>query len=83
MLHPMVSLFKHQLIHHSSYIYTGVITETKQHTRDLLDSIKTLDPEERTKQLTKLSDLFQDVLRHGNDKLALAIQTYDTVSHSE
>ncbi|KAJ3092699.1 Inhibitor of growth protein 4, partial [Quaeritorhiza haematococci] len=56
-----------------------IIGRVQQETADFLEKARSCNPEERTKLLQKIGQSFKECLKHGEDKVALAVQTYDMV----
>ncbi|KAJ3190852.1 Inhibitor of growth protein 5, partial [Entophlyctis luteolus] len=57
-------------------VETSIIAET----RSFLSTVKSLEtPELRSEKIASLTALFKEYLKHGEDKVALAVQTYDMV----
>ncbi|KAJ3230891.1 Inhibitor of growth protein 5 [Chytriomyces hyalinus] len=49
-------------------------------TKGFVDTLRKLKtPEERTEKIAALTTIFKEYLKHGEDKVALAVQTYDMV----
>ncbi|KAJ3249278.1 Inhibitor of growth protein 5 [Chytriomyces hyalinus] len=49
-------------------------------TKGFVDTLRMLKtPEERTEKIAALTTIFKEYLKHGEDKVALAVQTYDMV----
>ncbi|KAI9146536.1 inhibitor of growth proteins N-terminal histone-binding-domain-containing protein [Paraphysoderma sedebokerense] len=57
----------------------GVLDELEKQTKQFFDTLETATAEERMESLRKLSSMFQQCLKYGEDKVALATQTYDMV----
>ncbi|KAJ3190166.1 Inhibitor of growth protein 4 [Gaertneriomyces sp. JEL0708] len=48
-------------------------------TAHFMENLRTLSSEEKEETLRKIAAAFKETLKHGEDKVALAVQTYDTV----
>ena len=46
---------------------------------EFMSNMRSMEPEERVTMLQDISAMFKETLKHGEDKVALAIQTYDMV----
>ncbi|KAJ3123850.1 Inhibitor of growth protein 5 [Nowakowskiella sp. JEL0407] len=57
----------------------STITQAETETIEFIEQLRTLTKEERTARLRSLSTKFREALKHGEDKVALAVQTYDMV----
>lgn len=64
-----------QVSHRILDVMEGVRTDTDH----FLDKVKAMNKEERVQWLQKLSGDFKEALRHGEEKVALASQTYEMV----
>jgi predicted transcriptional regulator len=66
-----------QLDENAEEMMAQVATEAK----DLSSTMKQLSKEERRSRLERISLLLNETLKKGEEKLALAKSTYDTVSY--
>ncbi|KAJ3102936.1 Inhibitor of growth protein 5 [Physocladia obscura] len=56
-----------------------VETTIEEETRGFVPALTNLSPSDRTQKISALTALFREYLKHGEDKVALAVQTYDMV----
>ncbi|KAI8902984.1 inhibitor of growth proteins N-terminal histone-binding-domain-containing protein [Globomyces pollinis-pini] len=56
-----------------------LLTQTTTETPNFLQNIQNLDDDERNKEMLRLVDSFKKLIKHGQDKVTLATQTYDMV----
>lgn len=55
------------------------ISSIQQNTTKFITDMRSLPPEDRVKTLQEIATLFKETLKHGEEKVALAVQTYDMV----
>ncbi|KAI8922422.1 inhibitor of growth proteins N-terminal histone-binding-domain-containing protein [Powellomyces hirtus] len=55
------------------------VARISQNTSDFLSDLHSMSPEDRVKMLQDISASLKETLRHGEEKVALAVQTYDMV----
>lgn len=72
---PFIHPFNTQYI----YIYIDIISKVESQTKSFLSTVRSLDRDERICQLKDIGQTFRECLKHGEEKVALAIQTYDMV----
>ncbi|TPX69129.1 hypothetical protein SpCBS45565_g02671 [Spizellomyces sp. 'palustris'] len=55
------------------------VSNIEEQTSKFMEDLRTMTPEERVALLQNIAKSFKDTLKHGEDKVALAVQTYDMV----
>ncbi|KAI8810409.1 inhibitor of growth protein 4-like protein [Cladochytrium replicatum] len=55
------------------------IRQVEEQTTEFMEKVADLNPEEHADRLSKLAETFKETLKHGEDKVSLAMQTYDMV----
>ncbi|KAI9104552.1 inhibitor of growth protein 4-like protein [Phlyctochytrium arcticum] len=55
------------------------VANVENQTTQFMDDMRTMSASERVALLSQISQSFKDTLKHGEDKVALAVQTYDMV----
>lgn len=58
---------------------TDVVTKVETQISEFIDQSPSLTPEDRVKKIQSICLTLKETLRHGEDKAALASQTYDMV----
>ena len=56
-----------------------VMKKVETEVKDILNDIKEMSTADRIEKLNQLRDTFKEALTHGEEKVAMAIQTYDLV----
>ncbi|EGF77561.1 hypothetical protein BATDEDRAFT_35913 [Batrachochytrium dendrobatidis JAM81] len=67
------------LIHELDSTSYEVMRKVRLETDDFMSNVVSFTKEERKARLIKISALFKSCLKHGHDKVELAVQTYDMV----
>lgn len=60
----------------------SLMKEIDSHAEDYLKVVSQTSPEKRKEQMEKIQKLFNKAKEYGDDKVQLAIQTYELVSRS-
>lgn len=59
----------------------SLMKEIDSNAEDYLKVVSQTSPEKRKEQMEKIQKLFNKAKEYGDDKVQLAIQTYELVSH--
>ncbi|KAJ3036442.1 Inhibitor of growth protein 5 [Rhizophlyctis rosea] len=78
-LREIVQRHFHTRSTNTSHYTTDSVKKVEQDISDFMSDLRKLEPKEQVAMLEKISNLFKETLKHGEDKVALAIQTYDMV----
>ena len=62
------------------FIFTDLSKQIDEDAKDYLEKVKTLSPEKRVDRLNKINSAFAKSREFGDDKVQLAMQTYEMVS---
>ncbi|KAL2916250.1 hypothetical protein HK105_204341 [Polyrhizophydium stewartii] len=66
-------------IHEQDATSYKVMQTIRAETEDFMDKVRSLSKDERIERLTRLAALFKECLAHGQEKVSLAVRTYDMV----
>ena len=55
------------------------VSDIETQTTKFMEGMRNMTAEERVAMLQSIAASFKETLRHGEDKVALAVQTYDMV----